>query len=173
MTFRRPSVAIVACALTFGHLTCAGAGELVGRVVEVSAGDTLTVLGADKQRHIVRLADIDAPEMAQRFGTASRQSLAELCAGKTAQVEDRGLDGDGRTLGWVMCAGINANGEQVRRGMAWVYVPRARPTSALYTLEANARLARRGLWRDRRPVAPWVWRAKSKARTGLPRSSGY
>ncbi len=162
MTIRSLSVAIVACALAFAFVPSAGAGELLGRVVEVSAGDTLTVLDADKQRHIVRLADIDAPEKAQRFATRSRQSLAELCAGKMAQVEDRGLDAESRTLGWVMCAGINANGEQVRRGMAWVYPRTVRQTSALYTLQANARLARRGLWKDRRPVAPWVWRARGR-----------
>ena len=159
---RRRAVAIVACALVFAHVLSANAGGLVGRVVEVADGDTLTLLDADKQRHIIRLAHIDAPEKTQRFATRSRQSLAGLCAGKTAQVDERGLDDDGRELGWVTCAGINANGEQVRRGMAWVYVPHAPPTSALYTLEADARLARRGLWRDRRPVAPWVWRAKGR-----------
>jgi len=140
----------------------AHADVLSGRVLQVAEGDTLTILDADKQQHRIRLADIDAPEKTQRFGTRSRRSLAELCAGKVAEVEDRGLDRYGSTLGWVMCAGINANGEQVRRGMAWVYVQYAPPTSALYTLEADARLARRGLWRHRRPVPPWVWRERMK-----------
>jgi len=162
VTIRDLSAAVVACALVFAYVQSASADALAGRVVEVADGDTLTVLDADKQRHEIRLADIDAPEKAQPFGTRSRQSLAELCAGKRAEVEERGLDDDGRKLGWVMCAGINANGEQVRRGMAWVYVRYAPPTSALYTLEADARLARRGLWRHRRPVAPWTWRARTK-----------
>jgi endonuclease YncB( thermonuclease family) len=162
VTTRRLAAAIVACALAFAHLPRAGAGEPAGRVLEVADGDTLTILGADGQRHIVRLADIDAPEPAQRFGAASRRSLAALCGGKTAQVENRGLDREGRALGWVSCAGINANGEQVRRGMAWVDAPHVHPSSALYTLQADARLARRGLWRDRRPVAPWVWRARGR-----------
>ena len=152
MTIRSFTVAIAACALAFAHLPCANAGELAGRVVKVDDGDTLTIVDADKRQHVIRLADIDAPEKAQRFGARSRQSLAELCAGKMAEVGDRGLDDQGRKLGWVMCAGINANGEQVRRGMAWVYVQYAPPTSALYTLEADARLARRGLWRDRRAL---------------------
>ena len=153
---------MAACALVFAYVRSASADELVGRVVKVAEGDTLTILDADKQQHVIRLADVDAPETAQRFGTGSRQSLAALCAGKTAEVQDRGLDEEGRKLGWVMCAGINANGEQVRRGMAWVNPYTASPTSALYALEGNARLARRGLWRDRRPVAPWVWRARGR-----------
>ena len=162
MTRRAFPLAAFACALVLAPAPCAGAGELVGRVVRVADGDTLTLLDADRRRHEIRLADIDAPERAQRFGARSRQSLAALCGGKTAQVEQRGLDSHGRELGWVMCAGINANGEQVRRGMAWVYVQYAAPTSALYALEADARLARRGLWRDRRRVAPWVWRARGR-----------
>lgn len=160
MTIRALPVAIFACALVLAHLPSARADELAGRVLKVDEGDTLTIVDADRRQQVVRLAGIDAPEMAQRFGARSRQSLAELCAGKTARVADRGLDDQGRRLGWVMCAGINANGEQVRRGMAWVYAPGAQPTSALYALQADARLARRGLWRDRRPVAPWAWRAR-------------
>jgi endonuclease YncB( thermonuclease family) len=158
VTIRSLTVALAAM-LACAHAPSARADGLAGRVVEVADGATLTIVDAGRQRHTIRLADIDPPAMAQRFGMRSRQSLAELCAGKTAQVTDRGLDADGRRLGWVMCAGINANGEQVRRGMAWVYAQYVAPTSALYTLQADARLARRGLWRDRRPVAPWVWRA--------------
>jgi endonuclease YncB( thermonuclease family) len=156
----RAWLAVAACAVLLAHLRSVHADELAVRVIRVVDGDTLTILDAGKRRQTIRLADIAAPDKAQRFGARSRQSLAELCAGKTAEVEDRGLGADGRTLGWVMCAGINANGEQVRRGMAWVDAPHASPTSALYALEADARLARRGLWRDRRPVAPWVWRAR-------------
>ena len=49
-------------------------------------------------------------------------SLAGMCAGKAPDVAERGKDRYGRTLGRVTCAGADANGEQVRRGMAWVYV---------------------------------------------------
>ena len=65
--------------------------------------------------------DIDAPERKQPFGTRSRQSLAELCHRKDATISDRGKDRYGRTLGAVTCADVDANAEQVRRGLAWVY----------------------------------------------------
>ena len=90
MTIRSFTVAIAACALAFAHLPCANAGELAGRVVKVDDGDTLTIVDADKRQHVIRLADIDAPEKAQRFGARSRQSLAELCAGKMAEVGEQG-----------------------------------------------------------------------------------
>jgi len=46
-------------------------------VVSISDGDTLTVM-VDRQQVKVRLADIDAPERKQPYGTRARQSLAEL-----------------------------------------------------------------------------------------------
>jgi endonuclease YncB( thermonuclease family) len=84
-------------------------------VVKVSDGDTLTVLVAKRQIRI-RLDGIDAPESKQAFGTRSRQSLADVCAAKTAEVVDRGKDRYGRTIGRVTCDGIDANSEQVRYG---------------------------------------------------------
>jgi endonuclease YncB( thermonuclease family) len=113
-----------------------------------------------RQQIKVRLSDIDAPERKQPFGTRSRQSLADLCAGKDARIAEQGKDPYGRTLGRVSCAGVDANAEQVRRGMAWVYVRYAPKDSPLYQLERAARLDRRGLWRDDAPVPPWQWRNK-------------
>ena len=66
----------------------------------------------------------------------------------------------GRTLGRVSCAGVDANAEQVRRGMAWVYVRYAPKYSPLYAVQAEARAARRGLWHDPNPVPPWKWRTR-------------
>ena len=137
----------------------AQAASLDGRVVAVADGDTVTLL-VDRQQVRVRLAEIDAPESKQAFGTRSRQSLHELCHGKSAQVQDNGRDRYGRTIGQVTCAGIDANAEQVRRGMAWVYDRYARRDSPLYALQDQARAARAGLWTDVRPVPPWEWRQK-------------
>jgi endonuclease YncB( thermonuclease family) len=133
------------------------AGQLAGRVVAIQDGDTLTVL-VSRQQIKVRLLDIDAPERKQPFGQRSRQSLAELCAKREATVLSTGEDRYGRTLGRVVCAGVDANAEQVRRGMAWVYERYAPKNSPLYAEQAKARAERRGLWADPNPVPPWEWR---------------
>jgi endonuclease YncB( thermonuclease family) len=133
------------------------ARELAGRVVSIQDGDTLTVLVSRRQIK-VRLADIDAPERKQPFGTRSRQSLADLCAGKDARIAEQGKDRSGRTLGRVNCAGVDANAEQVRRGLAWVYERYAPKGSPLYAVQTEARTARRGLWQVAKPVPPWQWR---------------
>lgn len=141
------------------------ADNLSGQVVSVADGDTLTVL-VDHQQVRVRLAEIDAPERKQAFGNRSRQSLRELCYGRAAQVQDNGRDRYGRTIGYVTCAGIDTNAEQVRRGMAWVYDRYARPDSPMYALQDQARTSKSGLWVDDKAVPPWEWRRHSKKNRG-------
>jgi len=131
-----------------------------GKVVRVSDGDTLTLL-IDRKQIKVRLTEIDAPETKQAFGQRSRESLGEMCAGQTAQVQSSGRDRYGRVLGRVECGGLDANAEQVRRGMAWVY-DRYVTDRRLYALQTEAKAARLGLWAESAPTAPWVWRSQHK-----------
>jgi len=136
------------------------AALIVGLVVAIADGDTLTVLDEDFQQVKVRLAEIDAPEKKQPFGSRSRQSLGELCHEKRAEVQVTDVDRYRRIVGRVICAGVDANAAQVRRGMAWVYDRYAKDKS-LYRLQDEARSAGRGLWADLQPVAPWEWRKGS------------
>lgn len=129
-------------------------------VIGISDGDTLTVLH-DQQQIKVRLAEIDAPEKAQAFGAKAKQSLSDMCFGKTAEIATQAKDRYGRTVARVRCDGIDANAEQVRRGMAWVYIKYSHD-SALPLFEQEARAARRGLWSDPNPVPPWDWRHRTK-----------
>lgn len=143
------------------------AGDLVGQVVSVHDGDTLTLL-LDRRQVKVRLAAIDAPELGQAFGHPSRAELARMCAGHPATVSAEGADRYGRTVGTVSCQGIDANANQVRTGMAWVYRQYAPAGSPLYQLETDARTARRGLWTDTDPVPPWEWRAARRTPPARP-----
>jgi len=123
--------------------TVSSAEYLHGRVVHVVDGDTLDVLVRNER---LRVVEIDAPEKSQPYGNASRQSLIAICGGQVAAVTVTGRDRNGRTLGAVSCAGTDANSEQVRRGMAWVFDRYAQPASPLYAVQNEARDARRGLW---------------------------
>ena len=77
---------------------CLALADFTGRVVKVSDGDTLTVL-VNKAQIRVRLLDIDAPERKQAFYKRSGQSLAQMCAGKIAEVISSTNDRYGRPLG--------------------------------------------------------------------------
>ncbi len=130
-------------------------------VVAISDGDTLTARcqnGRASTTIKVRLAEIDAPETAQRFGRRSKRHLSDICFRKSAEIKPVATDSYGRTVAHVKCGATDASGEQVRAGMAWVFTRYAPRSSALYQVELDARSARRGLWIDRNPVAPWEWR---------------
>src|SRR4051812_35759100 len=115
MMLPRTSVLVVALSAS------ATWADFDGHVVNVHDGDTLTVL-LNRTQVRVRLVDIDAPELGQAFGKRSRESLAGMCAGQVAHVAERGKDRYRRILGHVTCGAYAANAEQIRRGMAWVFV---------------------------------------------------
>jgi endonuclease YncB( thermonuclease family) len=134
----------------------AGVRELSGKVVAVHDGDTLTVLVASVQ-HKIRLNGIDAPELGQNYGRRARQFLSDLCFGTIVTVRVVNVDRYGREVGDVVVGGVLANAELVRAGLAWHYKQYSKDP-ALAALEKEARAARRGLWVDRNPTAPWDYR---------------
>ena len=138
----------------------AGAADLSGKVLNVSDGDTLTLLVEQKQVS-VSLAEIDAPELGQAFGGQSKQSLAQLCLHKNASIALVNRNRFGQIVGRVKCEGVDANAQQVSRGMAWVHRRQSKSTSPLYFLEDSAQRARAGLWADVAPAPPWHWRSRS------------
>ena len=137
------------------------AADLQGSVVGVHDGDSITVL-VDQRQIKVRLADIDAPELSQAFGQRSKQSLSDLCLHKTATIQEQGRDRYRRTIGRVTCAGEDANREQVRRGMAWVFDRYVKDRS-LYAEQSAAQAAARGLWADPKAMPPWAWRRAKRS----------
>lgn len=126
-------------------------------VVGVSDGDTITAMCQDNERLKIRLAEIDAPEKAQPFGMRAKQSLSDLCFGKQVEITKQARDRYGRTVARIQCEGTDANAEQVRRGMAWVYDKYVKDRS-LYQLQDQAKTAHVGLWSDNSPTPPWAWR---------------
>mgnify|MGYP001488326065 CR=1 FL=1 len=138
------------------------AGLLLCLVIAISDGDSLTARCPSETGHHnvkVRLAGIDAPEAGQPHSRRSRQALARLCHRQTAEIRTTATDHYGRSVAQVRCRGIDANASQVHSGMAWVATRHA-PPAHYKALEQDARTARRGLWADARPVAPWAWRAR-------------
>jgi endonuclease YncB( thermonuclease family) len=154
------SAAKCAAAWAFAALLIADAAgaKITGRVVAVHDGDTISVVVFGRPLR-VRLAGIDAPERGQPFANASRHALESRVAGRDVLVVERGRDGYGRVLGRVYVDGLDVNAEQVRSGYAWVF-RRFGQDAQLVALEAEAKAARRGLWRDPRAMAPWTWRER-------------
>jgi endonuclease YncB( thermonuclease family) len=165
----------------------ARAESLLGRVVGVTDGDTVTVLDAANAQHKVRLAGIDAPEKGQPFGERSKENLSRLVFGRDARVDWHKKDRYGRLVGTVWVASpdvscgrktdcpktLDAGMAQLTVGLAWHYKkyaheqePQQRGQYAF--AEEEARVKRAGLWRDPNPVPPWDWRSAKRSSNGNP-----
>ena len=84
-----------------------------------------------------------------------------MCLQKKAKIKPQTKDRYGRIVARVMCEGVDANEEQVRRGMAWVYDKYVRDQS-LYSIQDKARASKIGLWADKKPIKPWEYRRVNK-----------
>lgn len=161
---RAGALLVVALALL---TTAAHAETLIGRVVGIADGDTLTLLDATKNQHKIRLAGIDSPEKGQAFGQACKKSLSDLAYDRVATVESSKLDRYGRVIGKVLVDGQDVNLEQIHRGCGWHYKKYQNQQSlddrlAYNSAEETARTRKIGLWTDDAPVPPWDWRAERR-----------
>lgn len=140
-----------------------GANLLQGSVTNVHDGDTLT-LNVAGRAYKVRLDSIDAPELAQPFGSLSQIALANAVLGKSVQVTYTQTDQYGRIVGAVFtdnCQYVNLT--QVATGMAWFYrAYRCEVSAAVRSqferAQEGAVAAKIGLWSQANPTAPWVYR---------------
>ncbi|NML84067.1 hypothetical protein [Polaromonas sp.] len=92
MTFKTAATMLVLC-LVFQ----VQADTLLGKVINVADGDTITILDDTNTQHKIRLTGIDAPEKRQAFGDVSKQSLVKQVAGQSVAVE------------WVKSVAINSS----------------------------------------------------------------
>lgn len=132
--------------------------SIIGTVSSVYDGDTIKIGSTN-----IRLDSIDAPELAQTYGTQSRNNLAALVLNKQVSVYYSKIDKYGRTVGSVFTSDCTyANLQQVRSGSAWHYKQyqceqAASVRSVFAAAQAAAEEADLGLWAFV-ATAPWVYR---------------
>lgn len=112
------------CLLWLGGPSTAWAAKpaappLQGVVTQVTDGDSLRFTPAGQAAIVVRLADIDAPEICQPWGAEARRALSDLALNKAAQLRTVGRDVHGRTLAVLTVEGVNVAQRLVEEGHAW------------------------------------------------------
>jgi endonuclease YncB( thermonuclease family) len=156
-------IQLAALSILLLFVSCVNAETLVGKVVRITDGDTLTVLTSGNRQYVIRLQGIDAPEHNQAFGTRSKQNLSRLVSDKEIQLDCGKQESYGRQVCKVLVNGSDACLQQVKDGFAWHYKQfeseQTREDRKLYAdAEDAARAARIGLWIDPHPIPPWDFR---------------
>lgn len=146
-------------AVLFLFFSSSFCNEIFGRVVKIADGDTITILTNDNNQIRVRLFGIDAPETKQAFSKKSKEFLSGLIAGKDVLVKFSKKDRYGRILGIVYHNKTDINEQMVLNGYAWAYL--------YYSKEYEKQMKRAkqqklGLWQDKNPTEPYIFRKKLK-----------
>ncbi len=130
----------------------------LAKVTRVFDGDTLWVrpLSGGRYRKL-RLDGIDAPEICQAGGVASRDALAAMVATHDVRVEVRRYDDYGRALVRLSVGGEDVSGRLVSAGHAWSYRWR-RSLGPYAEEEAEARKRGRGVFSVPDPELPRTFR---------------
>lgn len=158
---KTPILLIIGLLLTINLFTNAHSAQAdwSGRVVWVQDGDSIIIMHGNK-RKTVRLQGIDCPEKGQPYAKQATKAAIDLAKDRTVRVLVKELDKFGRTVASVILPdGTDLGKTLVSRGLAWRHIYYAEDPT-LKTLEAAAKKARRGLWRDKNPIPPWVWKRK-------------
>jgi endonuclease YncB( thermonuclease family) len=138
-----------------------------GFVIRVSDGDTIVVRTGDANIRI-RLAEIDAPERGQPWGTRSKDELSQMVAGKSVSVFPQGSDRYGRTIAQVKIGDQDVGRMMIERGAAWAYRDFLRDPVPI-GIEQRAKSQRLGLWAmpESERLAPWLYRAQQRQSASL------
>lgn len=124
-------------------------------VLWVHDGDTIGVSCGSGKPVKIRVADIDAPELRQAYGVASRDDLAARIQGRHVVLDTRARDRYGRTVALIEIDGLDVGLQLVADGLAWCGM---RPSSRCREALQAAQRQGLGLWADADPSPPWQWR---------------
>ena len=167
--FLRPSLLQLCFIHTSTILQLCFVGVVVGQVttgrknatlVRVIDGDTY-LLQVGSMPQALRLLNVDCPELSQAYGPEATQQARRLLAfSRQITLTTRKYpDKYGRQLGHVWVDGKALDSLLLVNGHAWV--GQYGRSLKLHRLEHSARIRGIGLWKQKNPVSPWVWRKRS------------
>ncbi len=132
-----------------------------GRVVDVAAGETITVLKNGKSVEVL-LYGIDCPDEGQPFSNEAKQLTSKMVFGKVVEVHRMDTDRHGRTVALVSVDKSLLNEELVKAGLAWVYNRYCHEVicETWKHYQLRAKIDERGFWSEPQPISPWKFRRK-------------
>lgn len=138
------------------------ATTIKGKVIKVADGDTITILEENGDKTRVRFYGIDAPEKKQDYGIKSLNILKKLIDKKEVEIEIKNKDQYGRIVGVVYYDKININLYMLETGSAWWYKQYSKHNIEFKIAEEKAKSEKIGLWKEKNPTPPWIYRKEKK-----------
>ena len=139
-------------ALLFILVTCLTTSAQL--VVQVVDGDTYKILNRGNLQ-VIRLANVDAPELDQYYGKVVKAAVSNLLLGCEITIDSAGMDWYGRTIAGVTVDGMSLDSLLIANGWAWNYVQYSKNNPQLAEYEKLARNAKAGMWGCLFSVPPW------------------
>lgn len=130
----------------------------LGTVIKVTDGDTITVLYR-KTEYILRICQIDAPELHQPFGPESKAALSSLLLNQKIHFYLMTKDKYGRYISEIKLKRRLIHRWLISEGWAQVY-SRYCTDKYLYKLEARAKKEKKGFWIQDVIEPPWIYRKR-------------
>jgi micrococcal nuclease len=128
-------------------------------VIKIVDADTYQVLNNAKV-FTVRLANVDAPELSQQFGTEAKQFVSELIYGKQVLLDTHNKDRYNRTVASISIHGKALDSILISNGWAWYYEAYGHDKK-LAAYQNEAIKFKLGLWHcgSNKVCPPWVFRS--------------
>ena len=147
---------LIVSGLLLWTLNCGA--QISGKVVEVRDGDSFYIVWNGK-KHLCRLAHVDAPELKQSFGIASRDSVRKVILGKTVMIDSLGEDLYRRVIINLKVNGISLDSLMIRKGWAWNYLAYSKSKNLALVMN-DAVEEKTGIWKcgTNGVCPPWLFR---------------
>lgn len=145
---------------------CMADGCISARVVKIIDGDTIRVR-CGSESILVRLWGIDTPEHRQPYSKLAKRFTVQHVSNAFVRLQEKDWDKYGRMVAIVTKSdGSNLNEALLKAGWAWVHIYYCKEAicKKWRKYEKNARQKRIGLWQEKSPVPPWVFKHKKKYR---------
>lgn len=130
------------------------AETLTGTCKRVVDGDTLHLEDGTK----VQIWGIDAPEKGQPYADKATAYLEKTSKGRKLTINVKETDRYGRKVAEVAAGDTDLGLFMVRSGMAWHDDYNAPDATKLAEAMKKARKSKKGLWADKAPVKPYLFR---------------
>lgn len=140
-------------------------------VTHVIDGDTVVISRNGVGGEIIRLNDIDAPEIKQDYGPEAKNDLINILSNKQIFISPKGSDKYHRTLGTLYAIDENGiaeivNQKMVANGSAWAYNKTYRKE------QQTAKDSKLGLWYNPDAINPKDFRKQEHKLSGYTKA-GY